>query len=353
MNSNARKNIVYSLVLLAMVLLVYAWRNREVKSPEKLVESSQPGKISFVGSALDAEYRITYLDRKSRNLKSSIDSLFTAFSMSVSLSEPTSELNRLNVNDTLASPSSMLIRVLMEANRMHDFTSGAFDPTQKPIEDVWAFSTAGIQRRDSTDIRIVLSSVGLKKISVTDTLIRKTTSGIFVDLSRSQRGYAMDLIGEYLEQRGITDYLIQIGGENLAKGTNDRDELWRIGLYYLSDTLGTRKDGAVALQNQAISSAGNFQQFYTRDSLRRSFTLDPRTGLPVSHGLLSATVIGPNAKTADALVDAIMVMGWREAIRLDSTHKDLHMLLIYNEQGGRLKQYVSPELSGMLSFPIK
>jgi thiamine biosynthesis lipoprotein len=344
MNSNARKNIVYSLVLLAMVLLVYAWRNREVKSPEKLVESSQPGKISFVGSALDTEYRVTYLDRKSRNLKSSIDSLFTAFSMSASLSEPTSELNRLNVKDTLASPSSMLIRVLAEANRMYDFTSGAFDPTQKPIDDAWAFSTGGIQRRDSTDLRILLSSVGL---------IRKTSSGIFVDLSRSIRGFAMDLIGEFLEQRGITDYLIQIGGENLAKGINDRDELWRIGLYYLSDSLGTRKDGAVALKNQAISSVGNFQQFYTRDSLRRSFTLDPRTGLPVTHGLLAATVIGPNAKTADALADAVMVMGWREAIRLDSTHEDVHMLLIYNEQGGRLKQYVSPELSGMLSFPIK
>jgi len=353
MNPNARKNIIYSLVLFALVLLVYAWRTREGKSAADLEAQSQPGKVHFFGNTLDAEYRITYLDQENRVFKSSIDSLFNAFSLSISTSEPTSEINRLNLRDTLTSPSETLVQMLLEANRTYDLSSGALDPSQKPIEDVWTFSPSGARLLDSTDIRSILPYVGLKKISVADTLIRKATTGISLDFSRSARGYVMDLVGAFLEEKGIKNYLIQISGENLAKGTNDREELWKIGVHYLADSTQAKADGIIALQDQAISTAGNFEEFYTKDSLRMSFTLDPRTGLPVSHGLLGVTVVGPDAKTADALSDALMVMGWREAIRLDSARADLAMLLIYNEKGGKPVQYISPELSRVLSFPVK
>lgn len=352
MNPNARKNIIYSLVLFAIVLLVYAWRTREEKSSDPELEFHQPGKVSFFGEVLDAEYRVTYLDEENRVFKPSIDSLLNAFSLIVSLSEPTSEVNRLNVRDTLMSPSETLRGMLKEANRVYDLTGGALDPTQRAIENVWRFSSAGPQLLDSTNIWMILPSMGLKKITITDTLLRKGNPGIFIDFSKSAKGYLMDQMGALLERQGIKNYLIQVGGENLAKGINDRGELWRIGLFYLADSLGTKKDGVIALQNRAISSAGNFEQFYTKDSLRISYTLDPRTGLPVGHGLLGVTLVGPDAKTTDALADALMVMGWREAIRLDSSRADLGMLLIYNEPGGTLQQYISPELRGVLSFPV-
>ena len=353
MNPNARKNIIYSLVLFALVLLVYAWRTREGKSPADPDVQSQPGKVHFFGNTLGAEYRITYLDQKNRVFKPSIDSLFNAFSLSISNSEPTSEVNRLNLRDTLISPSETLIQMLLEANRNYDLSGGALDPSQKPIENVWTFSPSGARLLDSTDVRSILPYVGLEKISVTDTLIRKSTTGMFLDFSRSARGYVMDLVGAFLEEKGIKNYLIQIGGENLAKGINEREELWKIGVHYLADSTQAKADGIIALQDQAISTAGNFEQFYTKDSLRLSYTLDPRTGLPVSHGLLGVTVVGPDAKTVDALSDALMVMGWREAIRLDSARTDLGMLLIYNEKGGKPVQYISPELSRVLSFPVK
>ncbi|GAB3228318.1 FAD:protein FMN transferase [Algoriphagus aestuariicola] len=353
MNPNARKNIVYSLILFAVVLLVYAWRTREERSANRNLEPHQPGKVAFFGNALDAEYRVTYLDEDNRVFKPSIDSMINAFSLIISISEPTSEINRLNFRDTLLSPSSVLLDVFGEANRVFDLYGGAIDPTMKPIEDVWTFSRAGARLQDSLDIRLVLPLVGLKKIAVTDTLVRKSFSGIFLDFSKSAKGYLMDMMAEFLEERGIENYLIQIGGENLAKGKNERDELWKIGVYYLADSLGARADGIVALQNKAISTAGDFQQTYTEDSVRLSYTLDPRTGLPVRHGLLGVTVVGPDAKTADALSDALMVLGWREAMKLDSSRSDLAMLFIYNERSGKLKQYVSPELTDFLSFPVK
>lgn len=353
MNPNARKNIIYSLVLFALVLLVYAWRTREGKSPRNTEQKSDSGKVVFSGKTLGADYQITYLDQNNRNFQSSVDSLLKAFNLVISINEPASEINRLNFRDSLPSPSLVLRDVLEEANRMFDFTGGAIDPTQVAVDKIWTFSPSGARLQDSTEVKVFLPLVGLKKIVVNDTLIRKSTSGIFLDFSKSAKGYALDLVGGFLEGKGIKNYLVQIGGENLAKGTNENEELWKIGLYYLADSLGTKAEGVVAVQDKAISSAGNFEQFYTKDSVRLSYTLDPRTGFPVSHGLLGATLIGPDAKTTDALADALMVLGWREAIRIDSTRNDLQMVLIYNEKGGKMKQYISPELTRFLSFPVK
>lgn len=352
MNPSARKNIIYSLVLFALVLLVYAWRTREGKSPRITEQKSDSGKVVFSGKTMGTDYQITYLDQNNRNFQSSVDSLLNTFNLAISNDEPTSEINRLNFRDSLALPSSTLHEVVKEANRMFDLTSGAFDPTQQPIENIWTFSASGARLQDSTDVKVFLPLVGLKKVVFTDTLIRKSTSGIFLDFSKSANGYAVDLIAGFLEGKGIKNYLVQIGGENLAKGTNENKELWKIGLFYLADSLGSKATGRVAVQDKAISSAGNFEQFYTKDSIRLSYTLDPRTGFPVSHGLLGATLIGPDAKTTDALADALMVLGWREAIRLDSTRTDLQMILIYNEKGGKMKQYVSSDLSPFLSFPV-
>ena len=353
MNPNARKNIIYSLVLFALVLLVYAWRTREGKTPQNTEKKSDSGKVVFSGKTLGTDYQITYLDQNNRSLKPSVDSLLNVFNLSISNDEPSSEINGLNFRDSLLSPSKTLLDVLKEANRMYDLTGGALDPTQQPIEKIWSFSSSGARLQDSIDVRIILPLVGLKKVVITDTLIRKSTSGVFLDFSKSTKGFALDLVGGFLEEKGIKNYLIQIGSEILAKGTNEKEELWKIGLYYLSDSLGAKAEGSVAVQDKAVSSVGNFEQFYTRDSVRLSYTLDPRTGLPVNHGLLGGTLIGSDAKTTDALADALMVLGWREAIRLDSTRSDLQMILIYNEKGSGMKQYISPDLKPFLSFPVK
>lgn len=353
MNPNARKNIIYSLILFALVVLIYTWRSREEKIDSKLTTPLESGRVTFSGKTMGTDYQVIYLDETDRNFQGSIDSLLYEFNLTISVYEPTSEVNRLNVVDTLLHPSKTLIQMLDEANRMYDQTSGALDPSQSPFEKIWSFSSSGARLQDSTDVRIFQSMVGLKKLIITDSLIRKSNPGIVLDFSKSAKGIALDKIGAFMETKGIKNFLVQIGGENLAKGVNEKDELWKIGLYYLADSIGGKAEGAIALNNQAISTAGNFEQFYTRDSLKLSYYLDPRTGFPATSGLLSATVISQNAKTADALADALMVMGWREAIELDFSREDLQMMLIYNEKGGKMRQYVSPELEPFLSFPVK
>jgi thiamine biosynthesis lipoprotein len=353
MNSNARKNIIYSLVLFAMFVLVYAWRSREGKPETKLISNSESGRVSFSGKTMGTDFQVIYLDEKNRNFQSSIDSLLNVFNLSISGYEPTSEVNRFNAFDTLMQPSKALVEMLLEANRMYDLTGGAIDPTQGPFEKIWTFSSVGARLQDSTDVRIFQPLVGLKKVIISDTLVRKTTTGITLDFSKSAKGFALDQIGEFLEAKAIKNFLATIGSENLAKGVNEKGELWKIGLFYLADSLGTKADGAVALSDQGISTAGNFEQFYTSDSVKTAYQLDPRTGYPVTNGLLSATVISLDSKTADALADGLLVMGWRQAIQLDSSRTDLQMILIYNEAGGKMRQYVSPELEKFLSFPVK
>ncbi|WP_111669214.1 FAD:protein FMN transferase [Algoriphagus litoralis] len=352
-NSNARKNIIYSLVLLAMVAAVYAWRARDgrVKNSGDLKISS--GTVSLSGKTMGTDYQLIYLDEQGRNFQSSIDSLLNEFNLSVSVYEPTSAVNRLNVVDTLVNPSKTLVDALRESNRVYDLTSGALDPTQGPLERIWTFSASGARLKDSTDVRIFQNLVGLKKIIVSDTLIRKTNPGIVLDFSASAKGMALDQIAEFLEAKGVKNFLIRIGGENLTNGVNEQGELWKIGLFYLKDSTGSKANGFVALGDQAISTAGNFEEYYTRDSLKLAFKLDPRTGNPVGNGLLSVTVLAPEAKTADALADALLVLGWKSAIQLDSARNDLQMLLVYNERGGKMKYYASPELKPFLSFPIK
>lgn len=352
MNPNARKNIIYSLVLFAMLLLVYAWRSREGKTETKVVSNSEAGRMAFSGKTMGTDYQVIYLDEKNRNLQSSIDSMLNEFNLSVSVYEPTSEINRLNVVDTLMKPSKTLVEMLQEANRMYDMTAGAIDPTQVPFDKIWSFSSSGARLQDSTDVRIFQPLVGLKKIIISDTLIRKTIPEISIDLSKTAKGFALDRIGAFLEGKGIMNFLVKIGGENLSRGVNEKGELWKIGLFYLADSLGSKAEGVIALKDQAISTAGNLEQFYTRDSVKLAFQLDSRTGYPVTNGLLSATVISSDAKTADALADALLVMGWRQAIQMDSTRSDLQMILIYNEIGGKMRQYVSPDLTQFLSFPV-
>lgn len=353
MSSNARKNIIYSLILFTIFVLVYSWRSREGRLETKFISNSEAGRISFSGKTMGTEYQIIYLDEKNQNFQSSIDSLLNVFNLSISGYEPSSEVNRLNEIDSLMQPSETLVEVLLEANRMYDLTGGAIDPTQGPFEKIWTFSSSGARLQDSIDVRIFQPLVGLKKVIISDTLLRKTTTGITLDFSKSAKGFALDQIGEFLDAKSIKNFLVTIGSENLAKGVNEKGELWKIGLFYLADTSGTKAEGAVALRDQAISTAGNFEHFYTRDSLKIAYQLDPKTGYPVTNGLLSATVISLEAKTADALADALLVMGRRQAIQLDSARTDLQMILIYNEIGGKMRQYVSPELATFLSFPVK
>lgn len=164
-------------------------------------------------------------------------------------------------------------------------------------------------------------------------------------------GLAIDRIAELIKKNGIQNFHFKLGGTELAKGQNLRGELWKSEVIFLADSTDRISKGELALPNTSLSIAGNPDQFYFRDSTKVSFTLDPRTGLPVNHSLLYVTVFSQEGVSADVLADQMMVMGKDQAIRIDSLREDLQFILIYHERRGKLRQYISPDLKKFLAFP--
>jgi thiamine biosynthesis lipoprotein len=192
----------------------------------------------------------------------------------------------------------------------------------------------------------------MPKFILSDTLIRKDKAGLKINLLDYGQTLTLAQVALFLEKQGVRNYFLQIGKHTLAKGVNERQELWKFKTQR-PDSLGKAMDGWIALQNRAVASAGDFTQSYRQDSLQKAWVLDPRTGYPVNHGLLQTTVLAKTSKEAAILAQSLLVRGWQDAVRIDSARKDVEMILIYNEKGKGLRLYASPELKAMLSFPIE
>lgn len=352
MRRNARKNIIYSIVLLTAIMVVYLWRNRD--TTEVILTETQvvAGKIILSGKTMGTTYNITYLDRENRDLQSSIDSLLLVFNQSLSTYIPDSELSKFNQGDTLDFSLPYLLPILDASKTVYENTSGAFDPTVGPLVNIWGFGPGGPELKDSVDIKNLLSKVGFDKIEFDQKQLRKRVSGIYLDFSAIAKGYGSDVIADFLDNKGISDYLVEIGGELVAHGVNEKGELWKVGVNRPEESANsTDLISIIALQNRGMATSGNYRNYYVRDSVKISHTINPATGYPVSHNLLSATVLADNCMMADAYATAMMVMGKDKAIALDSALSEIDVFLIYDDGNGGFKTFASERLKPFLSFP--
>ncbi|TDQ17343.1 thiamine biosynthesis lipoprotein ApbE [Algoriphagus boseongensis] len=350
MNSPTRKYWIYALVIVVLGAIVFAfWEKDEPESEsEETTETSDSFLLS--GKAFGQDYSVNYWDEKTRNFQQQIDSLIQKWESVANASFPSSEVYRLNSFDTLSSPSRELISLLQEAQKWNNSSNGILDPTLEGLEKSWSFSSSGASLLDTLGIGEVMKKVGWGKIFRSDSLIQKPAA-VDVNFSKFLSGFMVDKISDFLRRKGIPSFQIKLGKTEYATGVNLLGELWKSEIGYLTDTLGTLSTGEIAIKDLGSSSAGSPDQFYIRDSTRLSFTLDPRTGFPVTHSLLAVKVFSRNAEEADAWADLLMVLGKNEAMRLDSAQNNLQMILIYHEKGGRMRQYISPELKPYLSFP--
>ncbi|MDR7128456.1 thiamine biosynthesis lipoprotein [Algoriphagus sp. 4150] len=353
MRPNARKNIIYSIVLLVAIMLVYSWRNRD-KTESTVTEDAVvvADKMTFSGKTMGTTYNVTYLDEENRGLQKSIDSLLVVFNQSLSTYIPDSELSRFNLHDTLVFDLPYLLPILEASKTIYENTNGAFDPTVGPLVNIWGFGPSGPELKDSVDIRKLLATVGFSKIEFDQNQLRKKEPGIYLDFSAIAKGYGSDVIADFLKNRGIENYLVEIGGELVANGVNEKGELWKVGVNRPEESANAADlMGIIALQDRAMATSGNYRNFYMLDSVRISHTINPATGYPVNHTLLSATVLADNCMTADAYATAMMVMGIDEAINLDEKLDKIEVFLIYDDGMGGFKTYASESLKPFLSFP--
>jgi len=350
MRSNANKNIIYSIVLLLMVAIVYLYRQNQKQNIQEIPQDII-NKVIFSGNTMGTNYRIVYLDAQNRNFQESVDSLLLVFNQSLSTYIPDSELSRFNQSDSLRFELPFLLPVLESSKEIHQLTKGAFDPTVGPLVNLWGFGPEGPQLKDSVNITSLLSLVDYNAIVFDSVQVKKLKPKMYLDFSAIAKGYGVDILAEFLTGKGINNMLVEIGGELVAKGTNENGELWRVGVNKPEEI--SRPDelhSIIALGNKAMATSGNYRNYYQAGGMKISHTIDPATGRPVRHGLLSATVVADDCMKADALATAMMVMGTVKAIELQKKNPDFQIFLIYNDENGQLQSYASDGIIPFLSF---
>ena len=299
------------------------------------------------GEAQGTTYNITYSAPEKTNYKNEIDSLFKAVDQSLSTYVPGSIISRINRNDTGVVADKYFIDVFRKAQEISQQTNGAFDVTVAPIVNAWGFGFTKRARIDSATIDSLLRFVGYQKIKLEGGAIVKTNPGMMLDFNAIAQGYTVDLLSSFLESKGINNYLVELGGEVRTKGKKNNGEDWKIGIDqpYETYTEGRPLKAIVSLKNKALATSGNYRKFYVENGRKYAHIIDPHTGYPSKHNLLSATVIANDCMTADAFATAFMVMGLEKAKQFLSKDKQLglEVFFIYDEQG-TWKTYTSETL---------
>ena len=234
---------------------------------------------------------------------------------------------------TLSSP-----RCVSNAQVIYEESHGAFDPTVAPLVNAWGFGfKSGIDVTTST-IDSLRSLIGMSRISLIDGHVVKDDQRIMLDFSAIAKGYGSDRVARVLDSCGVQNYMVEIGGEVVVRGHNRNGNPWGIGINKpIDDSLSTNQElqTVLRLTDCAIATSGNYRNFYYKDGVKYAHTIDPRSGYPVQHSLLSATVIADNCMRADALATAFMVLGADSAMAYCKRHPEIDGYFIVAADSGR------------------
>lgn len=299
------------------------------------------------GETQGTYYNISYEGRQSLNLKSRIDQHLRKFDLSLSTYEPKSIISKINRNEENVRLDRFFKKVFYKAEEVYHLSGGSFDITIGPLVNAWGFGPEDAAEIDSALIDSLLEYVGMEKVTISGGKVVKEHPSIKLDVNAIAQGYSVDVIAEFLEKKGINNYLIEIGGELRAKGVNKNGEDWKIGIDKPVDnnfSPGQNLQAIVGLKNKSLATSGNYRKFYEKDGVKYAHSIDPKTGYPVLSRLLSATVLTEDCMTADAFATAFMIMGLERSIMFLSKHPDLDAYLIYSDDEGNYKTYITPGL---------
>jgi len=311
---------------------------------------SNKKEVKIEGLAQGTYYAITYYDKEGINYQTAIDSFFKAFDMSASVYLEESIISRLNNNDSTAIADEAFKYIFNKSMEVSRKTEGAFDITVMPLVNAWGFGFTDPMKLDSAKVDSILPLVNYRNIKLVNGKLIKNNPEIKVDFNAIAQGYSADLIGKILESKGIENYLIDVGGEVLAKGTKSGNKMWKVGIEKPAENADdARKLNAVVnLKNKALATSGNYRRFFVKDGIKYSHTIDPKTGFPVNHTILSTSVMANDCITADAYATAFMVMGLEKIKSFLKQNPDLEVYIIYAEPNGRLATWTSNGLKELI-----
>ena len=287
------------------------------------------------GYIFDTIYHITYASTK--DLQTGIEAELQKFDAALSMFSPESTISQINQagkEEINLNKESWTLKVIEESIKISKLTHGAFDITVAPLVNAWGFGFKNMDHVSQQDIDSLRQFVGYKLLQLHNGILFKADPRVQLDASAVAKGYACDIVAEFLRKNGVKNYLIEIGGEMALSGKNPKGTEWRVGINEpIDDTTSTdtKWKQKLIITDRAIATSGNYRRFYKKDGKKYAHTIDPATGYPVQHSLLSATVVAKDCLTADALATSFMVMGVDSAMALAERLPDVEGLFIYND----------------------
>ena len=242
---------------------------------------------------------------------------------------------------------NMFQEVFQKAMAISRETDGAFDITVAPLVNAWGFGFKNGTQPDRRQVDSLREIIGYEKLSLVNGKVQKKDPRMMLDCSAIAKGYGTDMVARLLKERGVQNYMVEIGGEIVTKGVNAQRVPWKIGVTKPDDdslSIGNELQTILNVTDKAMATSGNYRRFYYKGGKRFAHTIDPKTGYPVQHNILSATVLADDCATADAYATSFMVMGMEGAKRVLERHPELMAYLIYDDGHGKNAVWFSPSL---------
>lgn len=328
-------------------------------------ESSAPVPLEYQGDAFGSYYKVKYISGPTtpgpQALKTETEKLINDYNNELSAWKADSFLSRFNQSTDLKEwpVSATAMEAMAAASEVWLATDGAFDPTVGPLVKLWGFGPNKSPRIPSAaEIKAIKGFIGLDKLNVDPIkgIWQKTHPRQTVDVNAFAPGQAADLIGRLLEARGVESYLVDVGGELLARGERSENHPWMVGIERPSMVHGEALAAAVPLKNSAIATSGNYRNFLDTAKGRISHTIDPRTGLQPAHKTVSVTVITDSAINADAWATAIMVLG-PDVLKGDGPvarqiqRRGIKVFLLEGKDDGTFQEHLNGPMQELLKRP--
>ena len=300
------------------------------------------------GTIFGTTYHITY--QYDEDLQPELEARMKEVDNALSMFNKESIISKVNNNQPVEL-NEMFVEVFQQAQKISEDTNGAFDITVAPLVNAWGFGFKNEQMPDKHAVDSLMAIVGYQKVSYDGKHIMKRDPRITLDCSAIAKGFGVDVVARLLEEKGIDNYMVEIGGEVVTHGISEKRVPWKIGVTKPTDDPlqeGNELQTVLNLTDKAMATSGNYRNFYYKGKRKYAHTIDPKTGYPVQHSILSATVLTNRCMRADAYATAFMVMGFEGAKKVLERNPDLMAYLIYDDHG-KMGVWYSPSLKDKIA----
>ncbi|CAM3302089.1 FAD:protein FMN transferase [Zobellia roscoffensis] len=305
------------------------------------------------GGALGTSYNLIYLSHEELDLQKQIDSVFDAINHSLSTYIPASDISKINKGDSTLVVDAMFQEVFKLSQDVHKATNGYFDPTVGALVNAWGFGPEKQIQMDSTRVDSLLQYVGFDKVKLTDAnTIKKSNPNIYFDFNAIAKGYSIDRLAKLMDAYRVDNYLLEVGGELVAKGQNQlKQKPWIVGIDDPTVENARKLKATIRLQDKALASSGNYRHFREDPVTGKKFvhTIDPTTGFTKNANTLAATVLADNCAKADAYATSFMAMELDLVLKLLRTEQELEAYIIFVDEKGEIQEYMTPGFEALIA----